>query len=107
MSLTCAMCERIAEALTDGMCPECAALDREWSERIGALEAAGHTTHCACRMIWGDGECTCPGDGTGSEYHTMNPPPGGWRSYSGRPTGRRWGTGGEARVLNGSAKEEA
>lgn len=28
-------------------------------ERIAGLEAAGHTSHCARRIVWGDGECEC------------------------------------------------
>lgn len=47
-------------------------------ERIDQLQESGHTYHCAARQVWGDGECECPGDGTGSPYHSMNPPPGGW-----------------------------
>lgn len=34
-----------------------------WQERdakeIDALIAKGHGRHCACRIVWGDGECTC------------------------------------------------
>lgn len=26
---------------------------------IDALVAQGHTRHCACRQVWGDGECSC------------------------------------------------
>lgn len=26
---------------------------------IQALEECGHTSHCACRQVWGDGECEC------------------------------------------------
>ena len=27
------------------------------------LQREGHTLHCACRQVWGDGICTCtPGD---------------------------------------------
>ena len=26
---------------------------------ILALEAKGHSHHCACRLVWGDGECEC------------------------------------------------
>jgi hypothetical protein len=52
--------------------------DDEWGPIVDLTEA-GHTYHCASRMQWGDGECTCPGDGTGSPYHTMHPPPEGWK----------------------------
>jgi len=50
------------------------------TNRIDKLIKAGHTLHCAKRQVWGDGECECPGDGTGTPYHTMNPPPGGWKT---------------------------
>lgn len=54
--------------------------DEQDSDRIEALEKSGHTYHCAAGQVWGCGECTCPGDGTGSPYHTMCPPPGGWKT---------------------------
>lgn len=47
--------------------------------QIDQLRAAGHSEHCAKRLVWGDGSCECPGNGTGSPHHTMNPPPGGWK----------------------------
>jgi hypothetical protein len=28
-------------------------------KRIDELVARGHTRHCACRQVWGDGECSC------------------------------------------------
>jgi len=28
-------------------------------DRIMRFEKAGHTFHCACRLVWGDGECEC------------------------------------------------
>ena len=27
--------------------------------QIQKLMSAGHKKHCACRMVWGDGECEC------------------------------------------------
>jgi hypothetical protein len=27
--------------------------------RINKLSKEGHTHHCACRIVWGDGICTC------------------------------------------------
>lgn len=45
---------------------------------IATLKAGGCTDHCASGQVYGGQECTCPGDGTGSPYHIMNPPPGGW-----------------------------
>ena len=26
---------------------------------INELQAKGHSHHCACRQVWGDGECEC------------------------------------------------
>jgi hypothetical protein len=46
---------------------------------IANLVEQGHSEHCAARLVHGDGFCVCPADGTGSPYHTMNPPPGGWK----------------------------
>ena len=28
-------------------------------EAISMLERKGHTHYCACRQVWGDGECEC------------------------------------------------
>jgi len=33
------------------------------SQAIGAIVRMGHTEHCAKRLAWGDGECTCAGRG--------------------------------------------
>ena len=32
-----------------------------YQERVAVRDhiARGHTRHCACRIVWGDGECTC------------------------------------------------
>ena len=27
--------------------------------KIEKLRKEGHSHHCACRIVWGDGECTC------------------------------------------------
>lgn len=34
------------------------------SERVDVIISQGHGRHCACRMIWGDGICTCNRKGT-------------------------------------------
>lgn len=26
---------------------------------VDKIRAQGHSMHCACRIVWGDGECTC------------------------------------------------
>ncbi len=28
-------------------------------DEIERLQKDGHTYHCACRIVWGDGECEC------------------------------------------------
>lgn len=28
-------------------------------EEIDQLQDKGHSYHCACRQVWGDGECEC------------------------------------------------
>lgn len=34
-------------------------LSMEEQRRIEEIVADGHTNHCACRQVWGDGECEC------------------------------------------------
>jgi len=36
-------------------------------ERIKELRNDGHTRHCACRLVWGDGECECGKHGRSRE----------------------------------------
>jgi hypothetical protein len=34
----------------------------EWELEYAKMKeyhAKGHTHHCACRIVWGDGECEC------------------------------------------------
>lgn len=33
--------------------------ERENLKSIDRIEAKGHPRHCACRQVWGDGECEC------------------------------------------------
>jgi len=28
-------------------------------KKIDEIVASGHSSHCACRQVWGDGECEC------------------------------------------------
>lgn len=66
--------------------------EQDWA-RITELVESGHTEHCAKRQVWGDGECECPGDGTGSPYHTMTHPRAagsGRRSRCPSALGSRW-----------------
>ena len=35
---------------------------RQWNKellQIDEIRKTGHSYHCACRQIWGDGECEC------------------------------------------------
>lgn len=32
------------------------------TKRIKEICEQGHQYHCACRQVWGDGECECNGD---------------------------------------------
>jgi len=32
---------------------------QEDEDEITRLERDGHTYHCACRIVWGDGQCEC------------------------------------------------
>jgi hypothetical protein len=34
-------------------------LYQEELKQIREIETQGHTYHCACRQVWGDGECEC------------------------------------------------
>jgi hypothetical protein len=55
--------------MDNGMCSECN--HGEWNlfmgsddlkrdrKRIADLVEQGHPEHCACRQVWGDGECEC------------------------------------------------
>lgn len=33
--------------------------DKEDKEEVERLQIEGHTYHCACRIVWGDGQCEC------------------------------------------------
>lgn len=37
-------------------------MHKQDSARIRRIEGQGHTYHCACRLVWGDGKCECGGD---------------------------------------------
>ena len=56
----CLMCDR--EAIGDVMCKTCRQKWTEENKRIDEYVARGHTPHCACRIVWGDGisdGCEC------------------------------------------------
>ena len=55
------------KAIQNNLCKDCnAAKWNEWDsehsnelEAIALLQKKGHSHHCACRQVWGDGECEC------------------------------------------------
>lgn len=57
--MECQMCgAEMADSKND-MCPAC---QQEWEwdkEEIDRIQNEGHTYRCACRQVWGDGECEC------------------------------------------------
>ncbi len=36
-------------------------------ELIKEIQTKGHSRHCACRQVWGDGECSCSKDSQDKE----------------------------------------
>lgn len=65
-------CHRCGDKFTpitelDHYCPNCTAeLWADWEDRhkdeieeVKQYQKNGHPYHCACRMVWGDGECEC------------------------------------------------
>lgn len=57
--MICKQCEENKILSSDDLCFFCVKQNREDSESLKALQEAGHTRHCACRIVWGDGECEC------------------------------------------------
>jgi len=41
------------------LCSQCTDAMNEDKALINHLVSRGHTRHCACRQVWGDGECEC------------------------------------------------
>jgi hypothetical protein len=59
-SAKCFMCGRVLSFVEKfNCCAGCKAEAKNNLKRINELIIAGHTRHCAYRMIWGDGECEC------------------------------------------------
>ena len=69
--MICKSCKKVYDLWSrdrwnDYLCPKC---DKKWEKfysdhgadyiKISDLREQGHTHHCACRMVWGDGICTC------------------------------------------------
>jgi hypothetical protein len=47
--------EFIGSSANFNLCQRC----KEDDLKIDKFKDEGHTRHCACRMVWGDGECEC------------------------------------------------
>jgi hypothetical protein len=62
----CAVCDALTEVNAKGLCADCAEFQVASKEQIHLLELSGHTNHCACRQVWGDGECEC---GVQTSFH--------------------------------------
>lgn len=53
--------------MENNLCPKCNSKAWEdWEKenqddlkQIKEIEKQGHPHHCACRQVWGDGECEC------------------------------------------------
>lgn len=83
--MVCKNCHKYYEPWHDGepienhLCSECNM--KAWEEfeedhaedykNIGRLQAEGHPHHCACRQVWGDGECEC-------DFYKKGYDPYGW-----------------------------
>lgn len=56
----CLICNDECVAINpDGLCDICHKEAEADGDKIIALENYGHTTHCAWRQIYGDGQCEC------------------------------------------------
>lgn len=72
--MLCQMCEKnevINE--TEGYPEMCESCIKEWQEdakKFRELRKVGHTRHCACRILWGDGECECKNEEGGIKSET-------------------------------------
>jgi hypothetical protein len=56
------VCEAKFEIWKQGeifLCQECDQDRQEEMKQINKLQKQGHSHHCACRQVWGDGECEC------------------------------------------------
>jgi hypothetical protein len=57
--MLCKQCG-IKDAVTwKDLCLDCFRWQTEDIRQVYLLHAQGHTRHCACRQVWGDGECEC------------------------------------------------
>jgi hypothetical protein len=56
--MICQLCGINETGLSD-LCGECQKEVIEDHKKIDAFLYDGHSHHCACRLVWGDGECEC------------------------------------------------
>lgn len=69
--MKCQMCGAEMADSKDDLCPACQQ-ESEWDNaEIDRLKEEGHTHHCACRQIWGDGECECECECGGKEKRCL------------------------------------
>lgn len=59
MKYECEICGRELCEYNQDVCNGCSKRINADQKRIKELEAEGHNSHCACRQVWGDGECEC------------------------------------------------
>ena len=59
--MKCMLCgEKVDYRLThSGLCESCYEQGKHDQKKIEKIRKDGHTYHCACRQVWGDGECEC------------------------------------------------
>lgn len=55
----CRMCWNAPCVPGSQMCQSCIDEGERDQAEISKLISDGHTHHCACRQVWGDGECEC------------------------------------------------
>jgi len=69
------ICQNCGVSCEGEYCEQC---KKDFFE-IERHQKEGHTYHCSCRLVWGDGECECgltdyiPGDISRSMYRGLCP----------------------------------
>jgi hypothetical protein len=56
---TCPQCGELGPGPGNELCDSCKSENEESQKLIEGLTDSGHSRHCACRIVWGDGECEC------------------------------------------------
>lgn len=59
IGVQCWHCGELHDTKDGYLCKPCDERIKQDHYLIKAFEKDGHTTHCAKRMVWGDGECEC------------------------------------------------